>query len=307
MENESTTTDNLIDGGTPTPQEAALTQELANENAGTPTAAPAAAPAPAPAAATPSPAVVDPNAAAAVVDAAASPAASPAAAPAPAAPDPTAAVAQAASQALISTPPAPPKDFDTEYASLQQRYDAGEVDAVAYQKELRALTREESSWTTKLEIWQHNQTSVVERAKNDFNTMALDWEARNQSFMANPLRATAMQQAIAAVDAQTPGLAPNDLLSRAEKIAFEAYDWKGSTDGNAAVAAAVQARTPSPTPATLAAAPAAGPIDPPQANTQFAGLDALDINQLENALAAMPAAQREAYLRSSPGSNATGE
>lgn len=299
MENETGTTDNLIDGGTPTPQEAALTQELANENEGSPTATPA----PAPAAAAPAPAPVDPAAAAAVVDTTQSPAP----APAPAAPDPTAAVAQAASQALISTPPAPPKDFDAEYASLQQRYDAGEVDAVAYQKELRALTREESSWTTKLEIWQHNQASVVERAQSDFNTVALEWESRNQAFMANPLQAKAMQDAIAIVDQQSPGLAPHELISRAEKIAFEAYRWNPGADSQAAVAAAVQARTPAPTPATLAAAPAAAPIDPPQANAQFAGLDALDINQLENALAAMPAAQREAYLRSSPGSNATGE
>ena len=301
MENETVTTDNLIDGGTPTPQEAALTQELANENAGataTPAATPAAAPAPV-AAAAPAPD------ASAAVDVAQPPAAAPA--PAPSAPDPTAAVAQAASQALISAPPEPPKDFDAAYVNLQERYDGGQIDAVAYQKELRALTREESSWTTKLEIWQHNQQSVVERAQNEFNSVALDWEARNQAFMANPLQAKAMQDAIAIVDQQSPGLAPHDLIARAEKIAFEAYRWTGGADPQAAVTAAVQARTPAPTPATLASAPAAAPIDPPQANAQFAGLDALDINQLENALAAMPAAQREAYLRSSPGSNATGE
>lgn len=290
-----------VDGGTPTAAEAQLAAELLE--LGDEAAAPATAPAD-DAAAAPAPAPADDASAAAPVPAPVEPA------PAELTPDPAALAAAEASRVIASGAlPQPPKDFDAAYEALQAKYDAGEIDGLQFQREQRALSREEGAWTARVAIWQEQQQSAVQRAETDFNTAALAWEAANKEFMANPLRAQAMQQAIAAVDQQQPGLAPADLLGAAQKIAFEAFGYAPAAPADAAakLAAATAARAPAKVPQTLASAAAAAPIEAASSNATFATLDGRDISSLEDSLARMSDSQIDAYLRDAPGANTAGD
>lgn len=255
---------------------------------------PAAAPSPAPAAA-PAPAaeVVDP------VPAAAPPAPTPAvAAPAPA-----------------PAPPVPPKDFDAAYAAIQKSYDDGELDSGEFQAQTRALTKEETTFNTRLAMWEENVARTQQAAAQDFNSAALAWEKSNADFMSNPLRRDSMQRAIAVLDQETGGkLTPSELIERAGKAAFEAFGYKPAepvaampaVDEAAAIAAATAARKAPPVPTTLGNAPSAGAIDRGGGSALFAELDGKDINTLEDIVARMGPKEREDYLRDAPGAKSTG-
>lgn len=295
MSNEQTPaadTNNQVDGGTPTPMEEKLAAELETlGDAPAPEEPVAAAPAPAPVA---DPAADAAAAAAAAAEAAAAAATAPAPAPAPI--------------VISATPPPPPKDFDKEFETLQTRYDNGDIDGTQYQRESRALTREEGAWTADVRIWNEKQASAVQQVQNDFNSAALSWEDQHKDFMSNPLRANQMQIALQLVEKNTPGLAPSALFAQAQKIAFEAMNYTppAAADPAAAVAAATRARQAGQVPPTLAASPAAAPIEQPNVNAGFASLDAKDINSLENDIARMNPQQLDAYLREAPGSTTTG-
>lgn len=307
--NQTPTADHQVDGGEPTAAEAALAAELLELGDDKPAPAPDAA-----AAAAADASDAEAGAAAAAPAPAAAPAAGDATttetedAPLEPEADATAVAGTEASQALAAGVPAPEKDFDQAYTDLQGKFDRGELDGTAYQHELRQITREEAAWSARVAIWQEQQRSAVTRAAEDFNSAALAWEDDHAAFMANPLRAAAMQQAIASVDAQSPGLAPADLLSAAQKIAFEAYGYTETPapDAAAKIAAATAARAPARVPATLASAAAAAPIEAATHNATFANLDSNDISSLEDALARMPRDQLDAYLREAPGGNTRG-
>ncbi|MGC1549386.1 MAG: hypothetical protein WA777_12725, partial [Rhodanobacter sp.] len=305
----------IVNGGEPTDKEALLAAQVdtigtdpqvdPNDAAAVAAQAAAAAAAKTPAAA---PAAVDPSAAV--------PAPAPAASPA--ATDPTAVVASpapapVAAPAPVGVPaqakPEAPKDFDAEYAALQTRYDAGDLDGDQLQQAQRALSREEGAFTARVTLWEERQNFAVQQAAADFNATALSWEGQNKDFMSNSLRRNAMQQAVLTIDKETGGtLSPTDLFARAQKDAFDAFGYTPPTaqasdpnaSGAAAVAAAVAARQPAAVPATLATAPAAAPIEAGR-NSTFADLDSKDIGALEDALARMTPAQRDAYLSDAPG------
>lgn len=291
----------LVDGGTPTDEEARLSAELdglpenPTEEPKPAAAAPAATEAPEPAADL----EPEPEAAAPAPDAAPeAPAA--AAAPAPSAPAPTPQEPQA------------PRDFDAAYAENQRKFDDGEIDADAFQKTMRDISREEAGFTARVEIFRERQQTQAQRAQAEFNAAAVAWETENKAFMANPLYAQAMQQAIVAVDKQHPGLAPADLLVQAQKAAFEFTHYTppappAAADGKAAIARAQAQRKPAAVPATLAGAPTAAHVDAPVSASAYANLDGLDIDNLENQLAHMSPAQIEAYLSDAPGANSTGQ
>lgn len=303
MADEQTPTEpNIVDGGEPTDQEALLAAQVdtIGEN---PQEEPGTAP----------PAT---DAAAAAATAAPAPEATPAAAaaPAPAAEDVTAASApapapepSAAVVAALPPAPVPPRDFDAAFAENQRRYDDGEIDGAEFQKELRTIGKEEAAFTAKLEIWAERQQTAEQLANEAFNSAALAWERANADFMSNPLRAQQMQQALNVVMASQPALAPAALFDAAAKIAFEAYGYKPVAvpvvDVAAAEAEALAKRTPTGVPPTLAGSPAAGPIESSNGSNPYAALDAMGIDELENAIARMTPAQQESYLRGAPGAS----
>lgn len=300
IETTPTLPENPVNGGDPTDQEALMAAQL--EGLGdNPTEEPAAV---APAAADNASAVDAAEAVPAVDDSAS---AAPAAAAAEPAPAP---VAAAPAPAIVAAArPEVPKDFDAAYKQLQAQYDDGAIDGDKLQADQRALAREEGAYTARLTIWEESQRTSAQQAALDFNTMALSWEAANKDFMANTTRAQLMQQTLAAIDQQTGGtLPPAELFARAQKDAFEAFNYASpaaaaapsAADKAKAIAAATAARKPAAVPQTLANADAAAPIEQGR-NSTFDGLDNLDISSLEDALARMPAVQREAYLAGAPG------
>lgn len=207
--------------------------------------------------------------------------------------------------------PKPPRDFEAAYAENQRKFDEGEIEAGEFQKELRDISREEAGYVARLEIFKEQQQSAAQRAQTEFNTAASAWEAQHKDFMSNPLRAKAMQDAIEAVDKQTPGLSPTDLLAAAQKAAFEVYNYTPPepptpADARKAVARAVAARKPAAVPQTLSGAPTAAHVDA-NGGSAFANLDAMDIDSLENKVAMMTDAQQEAYLADAPGAKANGQ
>jgi hypothetical protein len=308
-----------VDGGEATTQEAKLAAELSQETPAPATEATTAAAATA-TTTTDAATAAQPAAAAPEPEADAPPA--PAAAPAPV----TATVATAAP--IVQEPkPEPPKDFSAERKAVntaerhaRAQYEAGEIDEAAWAKAQDdadaardALAAEQATFASKLAVWEDRQTRAAQQADADFNTTAAAWEKEHADFMKDPLRKQVMQQAIAAVDADTGGtLSPAELLQRAQESAFSfcRYTPPGAAAAEpraaaTAVAKATAARTPGAAPQTLATAPAAAPIER-GANATFAELDGKDINGLEDAIARMSPAQLEQYLADAPGARTTG-
>lgn len=221
---------------------------------------------------------------------------------------------QPRAQPVQAEAPQPPRDFEAAFKDAHDKFESGEWDAEKYQTELRSITREEAAFAARLEIYNERQQTAAQQAESDFAIAALQWEQANADFMANPLRAKAMQDAILEVDKLTPGLAPTELLAEAQKVAFEAYGYTPPTDTTAAdeakrkaaaIAAAKRERQPAKVPTNLGSAPTAAQVDTPT-NSAFGNLDVMSINDLENQIARMTPAQREEYLRDAPGAKATG-
>lgn len=306
MENEQQNPDYGVDGGAPTDEEARLAAQV-DTIGDDPQSEPedtAAAPAPAPGAAD------DDAAAAAVAEVVDTPAAA-APAPVPTPTEPAAVDEPAPTQVAAPARPEPPKDFQAELDSLQKQYDDGDLDGADFQAKQRDLMREEARFEARLALHDERVQDAARDAETAWNTAAVGWEKANTEFMANPLRAAAMQQALALTDKNQPGLPPAKLFETAQKIAFEAYNWQakadpapdaGAPDGQAVIDAALRAREGKPVPQTLGTAPAAAQIET-RGNAAFSELDGRDISDLEDALARMTPAQQEAYLRDAPGAN----
>ena len=302
-----------INGGDPTEREAHLAAQLGTigenpqvdpdvKDAGD-TAAATAAPVAAPAA---DATATDPASAAATV---AAPAAAPAEASEVTTPAPVVTPPAAPTPPKLPEAPKPPKDFDSEFEKLQRQYDDGEIDTAVYNKQFRELTGDEAAYKARVTIYEETVKAQTQTAADEFSRAAAAWEKENAEFLGNPLRRAAMQQAIALIDQETGfALAPAELIAKAEAQAFEAFNYKRPNQGQPkptaeqAIAAATAARTPAPAPTTLASAPAAAPIES-NSGSAFAELDAKNISDLEDHLARMSAAQRDAYLRDAPGAN----
>lgn len=295
----------IIDGGEPTDQEALLAAQV-DTIGDNPMEEPAAAAVKIDAAAAVEPTAEETAAAeAATAEQATAAAATDAAkVEAPATVDEPAAVVAPAEQPA----PKPTRDYDAALAENQRQFDEGEIEGAEFQRELRAITKEEAQYTARMEIWAERKQTAADQAAQAFSTVAARWERDHAEFMGNPLRAQQMQAAIVAVDAKNPGLSPDDLFTQAAKVAFEAFNWKPITplptvDVNKAKDAAVAGRQPTGVPPTLAGSPAAAPIEAAANTSAFATLDSKDISTLEDAVARMTPDQRDAYLRDAPGSS----
>lgn len=225
------------------------------------------------------------------------------------APAPAAAPVAAPPAPLFAEAPVASRDFAKDAADLRAKFDAGEVTTEEFVEQQHAITVEQARYEAQLTIYQAEQrrtAATVDAAKAEadkaWNAAAVQWERENADFIANPLRQSAMAQAIAAVDKETGGtLAPSDLLSRAAAVAFEAFGWQGGSAKTTVAQAVADRAAPARTlPTNLGAAPSAGAEDL-RGNETFAALDRLPVDELEDALARMPAAQREAYLADAPG------
>jgi hypothetical protein len=215
--------------------------------------------------------------------------------------------------------PQPPKDFEAEFEKLsaerdafldaQEKYQANEIDEKptfdhkGYDKAVRNLTLEQSRYEgTKATIEAENAARVQQfeqAAAQSFTDAQKSWRTENAAFMANPLRAKAMQDAINLVDAETKGKMSNaDLIAKASKIAFEAHNWnpeatKGQpTAAQIAQAEALKSRQPPEAPRTVSAVPAAGT----EGSGQFGHLESAGVLEQEAAYAKMSEGERNKWL-----------
>lgn len=316
MENENDTKSDLaIDGGELTAEEQKAADALAKEGSGDDTDAGGADDATAVAAK----AAEDEVARKAAEDTVAADAAATA--------DAYRAASEAAARAKAAVAPDPKpdagRDFDADRAAIvakrseiNDKYKAGTLDEderdsamQVVQDELDKLNEARSEYRTRVAVWEDRQQRTAAAAAAEFNSTALAWEKANADFMANPLRRDAMQKAIAAIDKETPGLSAQELLDEAEKVAFEAFNYKRTpaADAAAALARAVSARKTdtSKIPPTARSAPAAGGLDP--GKSSFSQLDEMDISDLEDAVARFGRDKVDEYLRDAPGADSRGQ
>lgn len=227
----------------------------------------------------------------------------------PAAPPPTAPADAPAPPLVLLAVPEAPKDFDAEFRAISEKLESGMLDAGEYESAFRALTVEQARFEgSKASIEAANKARTddyMAAQQSSFEAASTAWVAANQKFMANPLRAEALQRSIALVDQQTKGaLSAAALLQRAEKITFDAYGWDPVAQGDrpaptpandgAAAAAAIAARKPNAEiPPTLSAVPSAGNDG---ARSSF-NPEGQGIQEVERAVAGMSAAQLDAWLR----------
>lgn len=264
-------------------------------------------------AATPAPAVVetpapdpDPTPAPPVVEPAPTPEPAPAPAPAP--------VAQAPAP-LFAEAPVATRDFAKDAADLRAKFDAGEVTTEEFVEQSHAITIEQAKFEAQNAIYQAEQKRVADTqaaakaaADEAWNTAALQFETAHADFLKNPLHRNDVETAIRLIDKQTGGtLSPEKLLEEAFKAAYQGRQMEYPKPGATALRDAVASRAPDPRglPTNLGSAPSAGGEDL-RGNETFAALDRLDADQLEDALARLPYAQREAYLADAPGARTSG-
>lgn len=209
--------------------------------------------------------------------------------------------AAAAAKPALRDVPAPPKDFDKERADLKSKYEDGDMTADEYADAREKLADERAEWIAAKTLAETHNASVIaaaESAENDsFNSVASAWISKHGAFMANPIRAKAMQDALNIATQQADGkLSWNDIFSNAEKIAFEAYGYtppKPASKADALAAAAKGRKPPTDLPTNLGGAPSAGME---RGVSAFADLDSGSVVDMENAIAGMSAEERERFL-----------
>lgn len=211
------------------------------------------------------------------------------------------AAASAATRPALRDVPAAPKDFDAARADLKQKYEDGDLTTDEYADAREKLADERAEWiAAKTMAEQHNAAvtaALTAEANESFEKAAGAFIKANADFMANPIRAKAMQEAIDAVDAQTGGkLPPAKVIAEASKIAFDAFNWtpKPAVDPTAAKNDAMGKRQPpAPGPTNLGSAPNAGGE---RGGSSFSDLDAGSVVDMERAIATMSPEEREKFL-----------
>lgn len=233
-----------------------------------------------------------------------------------AAPEPAPAPAPEPAAAAANTPsadpkPEAPKDFDAEFTSLQQKFDDGDLDDAQYQQQMRAISREEADHTAKVAVWEDRQQRRTAEQEDAFNTAALAWQGQHAEFLANPLHVKSMNDALVMIAQQEPGLTADELVEKAGNATFDAFNYTPPTADDHAnarekVAKATAARTPAAdkVPPSVRGAPAAAQIDP--SKSSFSQLDDMDISDLEDAVARLPADKVEQFLADAPGAASRG-
>lgn len=228
--------------------------------------------------------------------------------------------------------PDAPRDFEQEFASLDEKlttaqgqFDRGEIEAEELARinretnaQIRTNMRDEARYEASLASWEAGEqarTQAIENAQvasqQSWSDAALAWEKDNAEFMSNPLRAKGMQDTIELVaeQARKEGrhLTDAQLLHEAGQKAMEAYGFKATPGPNPSekIREAIATRTADKPGSTLGDVPAAG-REPIRGNEAYAQLDGLGIEDLESATANMSQAEVERFLRDAPGANAHG-
>lgn len=190
------------------------------------------------------------------------------------------------------------RDFDAELAELERQYDEGDINQAQFRERERELVREQA----RLEVAREAESRQQQDAEA---TAAQQWEAAQRQFFTDPgnaalvegpIKLAAFEAAVKeAVNHVQAGATYADVLTKARELVTGVP----AVDAEAAArSAAAQRRISEPgAQPTLRDVPnAAATGDVPGAS-----LDHLDIDALEDRLARMSDADREAYLAGAPG------
>lgn len=225
---------------------------------------------------------------------------------------------EAAAPAVVQLPdkPEPPKDFAAELTALEEKYDAGDMTVVEFNRASRALTLEEVAYTNAVNDWQRQAdaaaASATANVQSEWDKTCVAFEAANADFLANPLRHQVMQNSIALVEKQAASagetLTSQQVLDKALAIAVDYTHYvkpAAAADDKARIDEALANRRQDKPGKTLGDVPQAH-VDSVRGDATAEALDALPIDELEIAVANMTPAQLEKFLRSAPGASANG-
>lgn len=126
---------------------------------------------------------------------------------------------------LTAAAPPAAREFDSESAALEKRYDDGEIDITEFMREQRKLAVEQAKHEALVTVHQAQVASAMQAAQASWDTQINVWKGQHADFLANPLRAGAVSQLIDTLGAD-PNISDADLIRMVEEAAFEAFNWK---------------------------------------------------------------------------------
>lgn len=145
-----------------------------------------------------------------------------------------------AQQAALAEAPAD-RDFTAERAALKEQWENGDIDTDEYNDKRDALVLEQADHRVAARMYQAQKAqekAAAEQAIQAWNAKVQSWEADNADFLANPLRRKAVNDLLAALDADPANrMTDEELLAEVQKQAFDAFNWQGAAQAPAAAAA----------------------------------------------------------------------
>lgn len=208
-------------------------------------------------------------------------------------------------------------DWDAERKALRAKYDEGELDDDAYEQERENLIERKAEWKAD----QRASQIVEQRLQAEANAQSQRWqEARDQewdaalkSFMddkanapilTNSDRNDVLNVMLQKVSNENPTAPFDAMFAEAAARTRKLLNLPGAEPDQgkqqqAAVAKAVAARQPTSAPPDMSRAPQAGMGN--DRGDEFADLDNMDVDDLENRLARMSEADVLRYLETAPG------
>lgn len=221
--------------------------------------------------------------------------------------------AQAMATEAPGEAPAPPEDFEQARIAADEKFRTGLDDAVDHQREYLRILRAEEQHKAALAAHESavaSHTTATQAAEQSINNQwAADqktWIAAHPAFMANVVLKTELQNTIHIIERENPGIGNTELLDKAyAQIAETRIVPKEGAAKEGAVMDALKARKSESPGQTLGDVPAAR-SESFNVNPDFAALDQLPIEDLEDKVAQMTDAQREKWLADAPGATTAG-
>lgn len=129
---------------------------------------------------------------------------------------------QALRARLSETEAKPPKDFDAEFAEIQRKYNAGELDEGEKDQAIRKLSREEARHEATIVALKTQHQTTTAAVTRSWDEEVAAWSKANPGFLAGDGNSAIFDRALAAVQTlHGEGISNQKLLAEASKLAFE--------------------------------------------------------------------------------------
>lgn len=206
-------------------------------------------------------------------------------------------------------------DWDAERKALKQKLEDGDLDDAAYETERELLLERKAEWKAEQRasalVTEHLQQAQQQAQEQRQADLDRQWDESMKAFMkveanasllADPTRVAAFNAVLSAVAQELPGSTYTQMLDEARDRTMKAFNITppNAVDEKKVVDTKVAARKETAAPPDLSRAPAAGG-DNDRGDNEFAELDDMDIDELENQLARMKPEDVERFLETAPG------